>query len=103
MYWLTGKFNAFLLKIIELLVLFPHVEFADHVMLPMALAIVVAFAVLPLNLAAFMGLEDARFNGSWIVPFDDISSTLAKALIPIVRGATVAFPGRRKRPLIFTG
>ncbi len=52
MYWLTGNLNAFLLKLVELLVLFPQVEFADHVMLPMLLARVVIFAELvefPLN------------------------------------------------------
>ena len=41
MYWLAGNLNAFLLKIDELLVLFPQVEFADQLILPIALAIVV--------------------------------------------------------------
>ena len=56
MYWLAGNLNAFLLKIDELLVLFPQVEFADQLILPIALAIVVAFAVLPLNLVASVAL-----------------------------------------------
>ena len=64
MYWLVGNFNAFLLKLIELLVLFPHVEFDDQVMLLMALAIVVALTVLPQNLVAFTEADVAGFIGS---------------------------------------
>ena len=68
MYWLAGNLSAFLLKLVELLVLFPHLEFADHSILPIALAMVVAFAVLPLNLVASVGLEELAFIGSWMLP-----------------------------------
>ena len=64
MYWLTGNFNAFLLKLVELLVLFPQVEFDDQVMLLMALTMVVALMVLPRNLMVSAELDDAGFIGS---------------------------------------
>ena len=94
MYWLVGNFNAFLLKLVELLVLCPHVEFTDQVMLLMALAIVVALTVLPRNLMVSAELDDAGFIGSWMVPVFEFSSTLAKARKPVVRGVMLAFPGR---------
>ena len=94
MYWLVGNFNAFLLKLVELLVLFPHVEFDDQVMLLMLLVIVVAFTVLPQNLVAFTEADVTGFIGSWMVPAFEFSSTLAKARKPIVRGVMLAFPGR---------
>jgi len=94
MYWLTGNLNAFLLKLVELLVLFPHVEFPDQVMFMIAFAMVVALAVLPQNLVAITELDEAGFIVSWMVPAVEFSSTLAKARKPIVRGVMLAFPGR---------
>ena len=49
MYWVEGKFLV--LRRVD------HVELADQVILPIALAIVVAFAVLPRNLVAAVELE----------------------------------------------
>ena len=72
----------------------PHVEFTDHVMLLMALAIVVALTVLPQYFVAFTEADVAGFIGSWMVPAFEFSSTLAKALKPTVRGVMLAFPGR---------
>jgi len=95
---LAGNLNAFLLKIDELLVLFPQVEFADQLILPIALAIVVAFAVLPLNLVASVELEEVAFIRFWILPIPLKLKTCAKAFTPIVRGAGgalfVTFPGK---------
>ena len=102
-YWLVGNPNAFLLKLVELLVLFPHLEFADQVMLPIALAmlsLVVVVTVLPLNLVAFVELEDVAFIVSWMFVVPLKHKTCAKAFTPIVRGAggeefgTVALPGK---------
>ena len=59
---------------------------------------VVALVVLPRNLMVSVELDDAGFIGSWMVPPVEISSTLAKARKPIVRGAGgeefATFPGR---------
>ena len=61
---MAGNLNAFLLKVVALLVLFPQLEFADQVMLPMASAIAVEFAEVPLNLVASVETEFAGFVGS---------------------------------------
>jgi len=98
MYWLAGNLNAFLLKLVELLVLFPHLEFTDHSMLPIALAMVVAFAEFPLNRVASVELEEVAFIRFWILPIPLKLKTCAKAFTPIVRGAGgalfVTFPGK---------
>ena len=91
---MVGNFNAFLLKLVALLELFPQLEFPDQVILPIALTMVVALAVLPQNLVAFTEADDAGFIGSWMVPVFEFSSTLAKARKPVVRGVMLAFPGR---------
>ena len=49
---MSGNPIAFLLKVVELLVLFPHLELADQVIFPMLFAmfvIAVEFSVTPLN------------------------------------------------------
>ena len=80
MYWLTGNFLVFLRlpgSLVELP--WPQVEFADQVMLPMLLAIVVALTVAPLNRVASVVVEIVGFMVSCKVPVDEISKTLAKA------------------------
>ncbi len=62
-------------------------EFCDQVILPIALAMVVAFAVLPLNRVASVELEEVAFIGFWILPVPLKLKTCAKAFTPIVRGA----------------
>ena len=95
MYWLTGNLFVFLRLLGSFVEFpFPQVEFTDHVMLLMALAIVVALTVLPQNFVAFTEADVTGFIGSWMVPAVEFSSTLAKALKPTVRGVMLAFPGR---------
>ena len=69
-------------------------ELVDQLMLRMLLTTMVALMVLPRNLMVSVELDDAGFIGSWMVPPVEISSTLAKACKPTVRGVMLADPGR---------
>lgn len=99
MYWLAGKPRAVLRA--------DQVEFDDHVMLPIALAMVVVLAVAPLNRVASMLTEIVGFIVSWIVVLALAEMTCASDLIPIVRGAggaALGTPvGKWNLPLMFTG